>query len=125
MTLRNEIDNDKYPQLIDSEINDDVITVQLYVPAKIVYFEGHFDSNPILPGVVQLDWALYYFNKLSQSEMQFGGADVIKYQQPILPDARVTLTLQWLPKVGKLTFKYLSDVGVHASGKLKLMGPNP
>ena len=35
-------------------------TLQLTAPDNLLYFDGHFSGMPILAGVVQLDWAIFY-----------------------------------------------------------------
>ncbi|MFA0086022.1 3-hydroxyacyl-ACP dehydratase [Vibrio sp. 10N.261.51.F12] len=99
----------------------------LKADADILDFQGHFSHFPLLPGVTQIDWALYYAVELLHVPSTFKGMEVIKFQEPILPDAKVTLTLHWNSGTQKLAFKYTSMNGdnpvVHSSGKMKLGEP--
>ncbi|NKF49968.1 3-hydroxyacyl-ACP dehydratase [Shewanella sp. WXL01] len=111
----------KLPRVISAQTQDNTAIVELFVGDDIEYFKGHFDGHPLLPGVVQLDWVLHFFKAHLISNFQFKGCDVIKYQQPILPNMQVTLTMVWKSERSKLEFKYSSASGNHASGKIKVL----
>ena len=47
--------------------------------------------------------------------------EVIKFQQPILPNTQILLTLDWEKEKQKLYFSYTSaENNNHASGRIKL-----
>ncbi|MGF1748693.1 MULTISPECIES: 3-hydroxyacyl-ACP dehydratase [Vibrio] len=115
------------PTVLQSDVQSPSATLSLQVDADILDFCGHFTHFPLLPGVTQIDWALYYAIKLLQVPSAFKGMEVIKFQEPILPDAIITLTLNWNAETQKLAFKYSSvsdeHTTVHSSGKMKLGTP--
>ncbi|MBR9728318.1 thioester dehydrase [Shewanella intestini] len=111
----------KLPEVVASRLDEQSLQVDLFVSEDIVYFKGHFDSHALLPGVVQLDWVLHFFKLHFCPNFTFLGSDVIKYQQPILPNTHVTLQIEWQPQRSKVVFKYVSLTGTHASGKIKVM----
>ncbi|MNY83108.1 hypothetical protein D3C86_2256450 [compost metagenome] len=45
-------------------------------------------------------------------------AEVVKFQQPILPGDCVQVQLQWAPDKGSLQFALVSARGAHASGRM-------
>ncbi|WP_040890785.1 ApeI family dehydratase [Vibrio ezurae] len=112
------------PTIIDIDVADTQATLRLNVDADILDFKGHFAHFPLLPGVSQIDWALFYAIKYLGTPAIFKGMEVIKFQEPIFPDALVTLDLSWDNDKQKLTFKYRSKQGdewvSHSSGKMKL-----
>ena len=96
-------------------------TLLLQIDPEIAYLEGHFDHYPLLAGVVQIDWAIYYGRKLLACDSVFRGMEVIKFQQPILPNTQILLTLDWEKEKQKLYFSYTSgENNNHASGRIKL-----
>lgn len=70
------------------------VVVSLEVPADSIFFEGHFEGRPMLPGVAQVvalaeeearrAWTLGASRKLGR----------VKFQATITPGARVRLTLE-------------------------------
>lgn len=67
---------------------------ELCVPPTLACFPGHFPGQPIVPGVVQLDWAM------SLAARWLGGApwprriDGLKFKSPLLPGQLATLALE-------------------------------
>ena len=110
------------PTILQIETEATKSTLTLQVDAGLTDVKGHFKDFPILPGVTQIDWALAYAVQELAVPSQFKGMEVIKFQEPILPDATVTLALSWDSDKQKLAFNYTSDGGncTHSSGKMKL-----
>ncbi|AMF98761.1 3-hydroxyacyl-ACP dehydratase [Vibrio owensii] len=112
------------PTLKQVDIDNHIATIKMRVDADILDFQGHFTHFPLLPGVTQIDWALFYAVEYLNTPTLFKGMEVIKFQEPILPDMCVSLTLSWDAEREKLAFKYTSISGeqtvVHSSGKMKL-----
>jgi len=121
MTL---IKNQYKPTVVEQVVSDNGATLLLQIEPNIAYFDGHFNHYPILPGVVQLDWAIYYAKKLLSCPPIFAGMEVIKFQQPILPEHQISLTLRWEKEKQKLYFSYTSgEDNHHSSGRIKLEEP--
>lgn len=116
------------PTIISTDIQPPAATLTLRADADILDFRGHFNHFPLLPGVTQIDWALHYAVQNLATPSAFKGMEVIKFQEPILPDMTVCLTLHWDETRQKLTFRYTSTRGgeeiVHSSGKMKLGAPS-
>ncbi|MCT4706062.1 hydroxymyristoyl-ACP dehydratase [Enterobacteriaceae bacterium H11S18] len=95
----------------------------LRVPAGLMWFQGHFPVQPLLPGVAQLDWVMTYGAELAPG-MRFSAIDSVKFQRPVQPDSLLELTLRWDASRSVLSFSYqqVSDDAQHpvSSGKIKL-----
>jgi 3-hydroxymyristoyl/3-hydroxydecanoyl-(acyl carrier protein) dehydratase len=90
----------------------------LHVPEELHYFAGHFPGNPVLPGVVQIAWAIHYGKECFNDLGDFSHLEAIKFQHVVLPDARVCLDLQWNAEQKKLMFAFSSNQAQHSSGRV-------
>ena len=112
----------RHPEAAVLEEGAGRVLLALTVPATLLYFEGHFAQAPILPGVVQVDWAIHFGRRHFCLAPDFRGINALKFQQVILPDASLFLELSHDSAKGSLQFRYFSDAGPHAGGRI-LFGP--
>lgn len=92
----------------------------LEVEASLPAFDGHFPEHPVLPGVVQLDWAQRFGRELfAQLPPRVTGLEQLKFQQVITPGQRVLLQLELLDDGMALRFTISSARGAHASGRFR------
>ena|SRR5471032_1413732 len=96
------------------------VLLELTAPSNLLYFDGHFDVAPILPGVVQVEWAIHYGRQYFPLPPLFKGINALKFQQVIQPNQPVRLELLHDALKGSLQFRYLSEAGQHASGRVVL-----
>ncbi len=109
------------PTIIEQQVTDNQAILTVKVDAGLTDFQGHFEDYPLLPGVTQIDWAVYYAKSLLDCQGEFAGMEVIKFQEPILPDSTVTLTLKWVAEKQKLHFVFNSGDKQHSSGRIMLV----
>ncbi|MUK41860.1 3-hydroxyacyl-ACP dehydratase [Aliivibrio fischeri] len=100
------------------------VLICMRVDDDILDFTGHFPNHPLLPGVTQVDWAIHYAKQYLNVHSNFKGMEVLKFQEPILPNMEVELELKWDIEKSKLYFTYRSNKGDtvsnHASGRIVL-----
>jgi acyl-coenzyme A synthetase/AMP-(fatty) acid ligase/3-hydroxymyristoyl/3-hydroxydecanoyl-(acyl carrier protein) dehydratase len=96
--------------------------LELSVPPDLLYFDGHFTVAPVLPGVVQVDWAIHYGRRYFGLNGPFGGINALKFQQMIRPQQPVRLELLHDRVKGSINFRYFSEAGAHASGRILIAG---
>ncbi|PFH12603.1 acyl-coenzyme A synthetase/AMP-(fatty) acid ligase [Collimonas sp. PA-H2] len=98
------------------------VLLELAVPADLLYFDGHFAEAPILPGVVQVDWAVSYGREYFALAPQFLGMQALKFQRVITPGMVVQLELQHDLQKSSLSFRMFSAAGQHAGGRIAFGG---
>ncbi|MES9904626.1 MAG: AMP-binding protein [Sedimenticola sp.] len=108
----------EWPDILSQLIEGDRAEIVLRIPPKLLYFDGHFEGHPILPGVVQVHWAEAFGRRLLPLTGRFDCLEVVKFQQVIMPEYQVALILEYRRESGKLVFEFKSEKGVHSSGRI-------
>ena len=106
------------PTVLSEEKSEQSVTLSLFVPKELCYFEGHFPDIPVLPGVVQLHWVMGYIKQYFGIEDEYQRVDQLKYQHVIFADQNVDLTMTWNEAKKQMVFQYSSPKGNHSSGKV-------
>lgn len=112
----------KVPEVLEQSASDGEWSLQLSVPPDLTYFSGHFPKAPVLPGVVQVEWALNLGRQLLNLDGAFAGMEVLKFQQLVRPGDEIQLHLRFDAERGKLYFAYRNDTATCSSGRI-LLGP--
>jgi len=81
------------PRIDALERAPDQLILQFVVPADTDYFDGHFPGCPLLPGVVQVGWAIELARVHIPYSGRFRALANVKFKRVIQPDAAVTLRL--------------------------------
>jgi len=110
----------KAPDVLEQTETDGEWNLRLVVPPDLSYFSGHFPTAPVLPGVVQVDWAMSLGQQLLDLPPRFVGMEVLKFQQLVRPGDEIQLHLRFDRERGKLYFAYRNDTAACSSGRIVL-----
>lgn len=113
-------DRTRLPELLDQHRNGDDHLLRLHVPCDLAHFSGHFPKAPVLPGVVQVQWALHMARQILPFPTRFAGMEVLKFQQLIRPGDTLQLTLRFDAERGKLYFAFNNAGAPCSSGRILL-----
>ncbi|MFD2640596.1 acyl-CoA synthetase family protein [Pseudomonas japonica] len=108
------------PDVLGEEHHGDELHLTLAISGDLAYFNGHFPQTPVLPGVVQVDWAIALGQALLDQPRRFAGMEVLKFQQLVRPGDQLLLTLRFDVERGKLYFAYTCDGKPCSSGRILL-----
>lgn len=108
----------KWPELLSQSVDNNMAEMVFRIPAELIYFDGHFAENPILPGIAQVHWAEHYGRRLLNVEGRFNRLEAVKFQQVIFPELTISLALEYHVEAQKLMFRFFSDKGIHSSGRI-------
>ena len=91
--------------------------LELFIPASLDFFPDHFPRLAILPGVVQIDWAVTLAREHLELRGTFRGMRNIKFVNVVRPDTALLLSLDH-GTPGELNFSYRAGERVFSSGRV-------
>ncbi|MEW5248599.1 AMP-binding protein [Microbulbifer sp. 2201CG32-9] len=109
------------PQIESRELSESNAKLTLRIPANLACFPGHFEGTPVVPGVVQIDWAIHYGREMFGVLGCFSAMEVIKFKRLLMPRERVTLEMNYNPVKNKLKFCFRAvdrEAYEYSSGRL-------
>lgn len=101
---------------------DNHAILDLHVPVELAHFSGHFPGMPVLPGVVQIDWAVRYARAQFTLRGSFVAMENIKFHALVLPDASIELNLNWDEEKARLEFSFRTSQRKCSSGRIVFGG---
>ncbi|MFM0177546.1 AMP-binding protein [Paraburkholderia aspalathi] len=101
----------------------DTLHYELRVPPTLVHFAGHFPGLPILPGVVQVHWAMHLAAEHVPAVRALASVDRLKFMAPVPPGAVLNLTLAHDAARGRVQFAYRLSGRECASGVIVYREP--
>ncbi len=114
-----KLDHLRFPQLQSYRLTAGNVALQFKIPSQLIYFDGHFPAQPILPGVTQLSWVEHFAKIFFNIEQPFEHMEVIKFKKIIRPGDDIKMLLKWKAETAKLYFELKSAEDVsHSSGRL-------
>lgn len=106
-------------EITSSKLNrDHQVALDITVPDTLRCLAGHFPDQPVLPGVMQVDWAghiaQYWFPELGE----FTRLNNVKFIAMILPNTHLRLTLNYFAEKNQVGFHYADQNTLFSSGTL-------
>jgi len=106
------------PEILGHESIDNGVILTLRIPENLSYFDGHFDQIPIVPGVVQIQWAVHYAREYLGLDEVFSHMEAVKFKELLLSGKPLQLNLRFQEQIGKLMFCYQSESAEFSSGRI-------
>ena len=107
------------PIVVDHHVRAGSAEIALVVPRDLYFFTGHFPGAPVVPGVVQIKWAIALAQQYLGISHAFAAMEKVKFQRAMTPKSRVTLTLEYVAAAHTLRFSFASPDGPYSSGRLR------
>lgn len=108
----------KWPSVLSRQQQGDEVVLSCELSSDIVYFDGHFETQAILPGITQVHWAAKYGQDYFAIEGNFIRLEALKFQKLLTPGQSFLLQLRFDRVKTKLHFSFESEQGIHSSGRL-------
>ena len=108
------------PTIKDVRHTADGAEIDLILPEGLFYFQGHFPGRPILPGVVQIDWAVRFADRYLQTNIVSAQNFRVKFSSIIEPEQPITFVLQQSADKTKLDFELRDQDATLSAGSIRL-----
>ncbi len=93
------------------------VDYRLDVGPELYWFRGHFPDNAILPGVVQVHWAIHFGAELGYGPKKFTGLARVKFKAVVRPPT--ILKLELVATGRGLGFTYTAGDTLHSTGTVR------
>lgn len=94
--------------------------VTLRVPPELACLPGHFPGRPIVPGVVQLHWAMGELARWVGHEPELTALEALKFRRPLLAGERFELRLERASDGASYGFEMSDADGPISSGRVRV-----
>lgn len=84
----------RLPVVVDRIDSADGVCLHLELPASLTWFDGHFPSDPILPGVAQIGWAITFARERFGLNADPTAIERVKFLRTARPNERLMLELK-------------------------------
>lgn len=98
----------------------DGVEIDLSLPDDLFYFQGHFPKRPILPGVVQVDWAVRLADRYLETSIGSAQNFRVKFSSIIEPGRLITIVLRHSMNRERVSFEYRDNTNTLSSGSIHL-----
>ncbi|MGA7436860.1 MAG: hypothetical protein WBW32_01895, partial [Luteibacter sp.] len=106
--------------VVAERTDGEVHVLALALPFDLACFVDHFPAAPVLPGVLQIAWALEFASSRFGTPTTCRGMDQLKFQRLLRPGDRVDLTLRYDAERGRLHFTYRVGDAICSSAHLRM-----
>ena len=112
------------PDILEQAVTGHSTRIVFRAAESLRCFDGHFPGFPVLPGVVQIGWAVALAERSFGRQLDVSGMRRVKFVRLIRPDIDVTLDIAINESGDRLEFRYHDSEGDYSSGSL-LLGAAP
>jgi 3-hydroxymyristoyl/3-hydroxydecanoyl-(acyl carrier protein) dehydratase len=84
------------------------------------YFQGHFPQIAILPGVVQVHYAMECAENYFGIIPEISKINRLRFTNIISPEKDIYLQIEHIKDIGKIMFKYFFGAKIYSSGTIYL-----
>ena len=113
----------RLPEIVRVDTDNDVrAELELRVVPEIEHFAGHFPGAAILPGVVQVDWAVRFARRHLPLQGGFLALENLKFLAVVRPGETLRLTLVWDAERRRLDFSYAGAERKYSAGRILFGG---
>lgn len=98
------------------------LSCTLLVPSDLPVFRGHFPGVPIVPGIMQVGWAIELARTHGLVTGRCVGITTAKFRRLVQPGMSLEARLERDPRTRQLQFRYECGGAVVSTGRVQFGG---
>ncbi len=99
------------PEEVVISQEENAVVLELTIPEKCDFFDGHFPEIKLVPAVAQIDMATFFAQKYFGTSRNIESAKRLKFSSPVRPDSNVHFTLKYNPEKNSVNYQLTSSDG--------------
>ena len=107
------------PEVLEELRGSDFLERACRVPHDLACLPGHFPDQPVVPGVLQLDWAMELAAQLLERTIEMSELSAIKLLAPLRPGDSFRIQVRSIAPC-EIEFTVWSENHEHAKGRVRL-----
>lgn len=111
------------PIVLDQRVEVATATLRLRLPQDLSFFDGHFDAESVLPGVVQVDWAVRWALNFFTIAAPVERVEALKFFKVLFAEQNVTLELGYDDERRRVSFRYFDGNTNYSKGRVIFGAP--
>ena len=110
------------PEVLTSRPGDGAVELDLRTHPDLPCFEGHFPDAPVVPGVVQVDWAIRFAERYLPIGDHYAlvRLDALKFRHILQPNVAFRMALSFDPVKQRVDFVCSNEDAVFSQGRIVL-----
>ena len=117
--VESEAGLDDRPETLQEIRKGDILEHYCRVSSDLACLAGHFPDFPVVPGVLQVDWAMSLAADLLGAAPRVEEIESIKFRAPLRPGDHFRIRVRSAPG-DRIEFKVWSDDAEYARGRLRV-----
>jgi 3-hydroxymyristoyl/3-hydroxydecanoyl-(acyl carrier protein) dehydratase len=112
------------PEVLEESQGEDRIEQRIRVPNELACWPGHFPEHPVVPGVLQVHWAMELAARWRGATPAVRRIEVLKFKQLLLPGRELTLCVSRGRRPESFHFELVDGDEIFSTGRVST-GPAP
>ena len=106
------------PEVIEERRREDGLEQRIRIPEQLECWPGHFPGHPVVPGVLQVHWAIALAGRWLGAVPAVRRIEVLKFKQLLLPGRELTLRVTRGRRPESFHFELVDGDEIFATGRV-------
>jgi 3-hydroxymyristoyl/3-hydroxydecanoyl-(acyl carrier protein) dehydratase len=110
------------PEVLEERRGEDCVEQRIRIPGHLDCWPGHFPGHPVVPGVLQVHWAIALAARWLGARPAVRRIEVLKFKQLLLPGRELTLRVARGRRPESFHFELVDGDEIFSTGRV-MTGP--